>query len=166
MNLNQLQDLYEEMAGLETLLAEHERRGRLLSEELRALAEDVIPEAMERLGIEEFVTAAGHTLTVEKTLRASASKERAAGVFGWLRDNGHRAIIKRKVSVTLATDERGDALLNLLKEHDFDYSDVPEVNAQTLSKFVRLRMADGHDLPQDLLGIYLQRRAKLKVSKR
>ena len=165
MNLSDIEKLAGEMVELAAQIENKKAELAKLEEAHKDLSESTLVEAFDALDLREIVTSGGLPLVLEGTLRANASKDRLGPVAEWLRTNKHGALVKRAVTVNPPSDELGTKLLDLLKTHEFEFSDMPSVNAQSLSKFVRDTMAKGLDLPQDLLGIYYQRQVKIKGAK-
>lgn len=165
MKLSEIEALAAELEQLEAQIAAKADELARLQEAHKDLSESTLVEAFDALDLKEIVTSGGIPLVLEGTLRANASKDRLGPVAHWLRENKHGALVKRAVTVNPPSDELGTKLLELLKTHEFEFSDMPSVNAQSLSKFVRDTMAKGLDLPQDLLGIYYQRQVKIKGAK-
>lgn len=165
MRLSDIEPLAAQMADLASTIEKKEAELTVLREEHRALSEEVLVDAFDALDLKEIATASGLTLVLDGTLRASAAKDRLGPVAAWLRENRHAALVKRQVTVNPPSDELGEALCVILQSHGYEFSDMPSVNAQSLSKFVRETMAKGQDLPQDLLGVYYQRAVKIKERK-
>jgi hypothetical protein len=165
MKLTDLEPLAAEMQELQAKIEAAATALAVLQEEHRALSEEVLVDAFDSLDLREIATASGLTLVLDGTLRASASKDRLGPVAEWLRREKHGALVKRAVTVNPPTDELGEALVVILRSHNFEFSDMPSVNAQSLSKFVRETMAKGIYLPQDLLGVYYQCQVKIKGAK-
>ncbi|RKZ72469.1 MAG: hypothetical protein DRQ48_00225 [Gammaproteobacteria bacterium] len=147
---------------------EAEKRVRIKEQELkdakkaeRKISEELIPDLMDELGIEEFTTSAGIAVSVKENIRASISKDNAPAAFTWLRKNGHAGLIKRAITVIAKNDEQGTEIMGQLD--DYDVSDKAAVHAGTLSAWVREKLAAGEDIPMDLLGVFRQRISKVKV---
>lgn len=165
MNLSEIEPLAARMQELQAQIDAKNTELAVLQEEYRSLSEEVLVDAFDALDLKEIATASGLTLVLDGTLRANASKDRLGPVAEWLRQNRHEALVKRAVTVNPPTDELGTQLLAVLQALKYEFSDMPSVNAQSLSKFVRETMGKGVDLPQDLLGIYYQRQVKIKGAK-
>lgn len=159
-SLEDLTRLAERQASLEDSVVHLEQALKVAKQELSLVAETAIPEAMEELQLVIFSTNTGLTVEVENVLQAGLSKDRKQEALAWLRANGHAALIKRELTVMARDDEQGQELAELLAE--YDVSDMPSVHPQTLKKFVRERLAEGEDIPQDLFGVFFQRKAKVK----
>ena len=157
--MHELALLAEQQAAAEVEVAEAEAALKARKEELRIISEETIPEKMEAVGLTTLKTETGLTIKIDDTIRANISKDNTARAMAWLREHGHQFLIKRTLTVIASDDEQGDELASLLD--GYDVADMPKVNAQSLSKFVREMLAEGEDVPQDLFGVYRQRKAKV-----
>lgn len=158
-SLEDLSRLAERQASLEDSVVHLEQALKVAKQELDLVATVAIPEAMEELQLTTFSTNTGLTVEVENTIQAGLSKDRKMEAIAWLRAHAP-GLIKREFAIIARDDEQGQELAELLAE--YDVSDMPSVHPQTLKKFVRERLADGEDIPQDLFGVFFQRKAKVK----
>jgi hypothetical protein len=164
--LSQLQTLAEDQALAEKEVRAAERALAKAEERLKDLSERQIPELMDKIGVEEFKTASGLSITVRETIRANIPKDRAEEALKWLTDNGHGSLIGRVISVALHRGEDDKArMLHQLLDDKFEVDEKQGVHAQTLSAFVRERLREGAELPTDLLGVHRQRVSKVALPK-
>ena len=150
---------------------ELERRienGELLLEQLknkrRIISEIELPDAMSEIEMKELVLKDGSRLKVEAYYSASIPKDRQGEAFEWLRKNGHGSLVKHDVTCSFGKeqDDLAAGLMEILREHKFEFSDKEAVNAQTLKAFVREQVEDGAALPLDLLGAHIGQRTIIK----
>lgn len=162
--LSQLQALADQQWEAEKLVEQKQRELNTAQEQLRDLAERQIPEAMDACGLETLQTRSGLHLSVKETIRASIPKAKAAAAFKWLRDHGHEALIKRTVSVQFGKgeSEQAEEALQELSAHGWNANDDQRVHPQTLAAFIREKLENGEDVPQEVFGVHRQRVAKLK----
>jgi hypothetical protein len=162
--LAQLTRLAEAQAAAAARVAELEGELLAAKETLKDFSEKQVPELMDQIGIAEFRTTSGLFIKVEETIRASIPKAKARLAFGWLKENGHAALIKRVVSVAFGAgeDEKADELLQKLAD-GYEPEDNAAVHPSTLSAFVRESLREGHEIPLDLLGVHRQRVAKIDI---
>ncbi len=138
--------------------------------ELQRVAEQDLPEAMDKIGMKKFELTDGTKIDISTFYNASIPAERKPEAFAWLDENGHGGLIKTEVEVKF---ERGE--LEIAKEfmtfiRGFNQlSNEPEllqnVHFQTLRGFVREQVESGATLPQDLFGVFIGRKAKIKTPK-
>ena len=101
---------------------------------------------------------------VKESIRASLPEENTRRAYAWLKEQGEDGIVKNTVTIEFSRneDERAEALIKeLLQRGDFEVSNKKSVNAQTLSKFVRDRLAAGEDVPEDIFTVFRQSVAKI-----
>lgn len=145
----------------------YEEKAKLAKEELTRVTNVALPEAMAACRLASFATADGHTVVVKDVVSANIPKTRLAEACDWLRTNGHGDLIKRKLAVALGRGQ--DALASkavaALGKLGLAVADSVEVNHQTLSAFVRERTEAGIAVPDDLLGVFRGRVAKVEEPK-
>ena len=166
--LAQLQRLADQQAQQAAEVAELEAKLTRAKEALRITAENLLPEALDRVGIAEFKTSSGLVISLKEQVRCGITEERAQKAFEWLREHGRGALIKRRIAFDFGTGEedRVDKLVELLERNEFsEFDDKQAVNPQTLGAFVRNALAEGLDIPLDLFGVFRQRVAVLGLDK-
>lgn len=131
---------------------------------LVALQEQVMPELMAEAGQEELTTADGLKVSLKEMIRGQPTQENQGSAFAWLRDNGQGGIIKSKVQADLgkADPDRVDAALKALAGVGIPAVTREEVHWQTLGALVREMLAQGQEVPLDLLGVTVWRQAVVK----
>lgn len=136
-------------------------------EEAQAKSDDIsqqqIPQLMETIGIEEFTTTSGVKLSIKDILRAAPPAARRPEAYKWLEDNGFGDLIKRNIVVGFGRGEE-DAAASLVQELDgkgLRTKDEIKVEAQTLKKWVKDRLAAGEAVPMDLFGVRQFKQAKI-----
>lgn len=134
-------------------------------EELRKLAEQQLPEAMENAGISEYTTTTGISVEVKEKVRGSLPAENKAKGFAWLEEKGFGGLIESKVVVPFGRDELSEANAlceRLQKECRIAVVDR-SVHHARLDGFIREQLTQGKDIPLDIFGVYRQRVAKVEV---
>lgn len=123
-----------------------------------------LPELMKEAGQLRLKTLDGVQLTLEEQVRASLPKDRMIEALAWLRSNGHGAVIKNVVSASFGKGEEAQAekAAAVLQRNNFHPERRETVHPQTLAALVREMLADGTDVPLDLLGVHLQTEVKMK----
>jgi len=139
-------------------------------EALRKVSEEELPEFMQNvIGAKEITLRDGRKVEVGEVVRAGITKARQAEAFKWLRENGHKRLIKHiiKLEFTKGEDEKATTLTELLKKHGYEADDAESVHAQTLGAFVREKLEEGTlpDEALELLGVHRQNVAKITVKK-
>lgn len=139
-----------------------------LSEQLRLIVENDLPQAMDALELEEFKLSNGRKITIAESFHPNISGAHQEEAFQWLRDHGHDGIIKREVKVEFGKGE--DKIANYLLRNLRRYKSLSEnsikdrenVHAQTLKAFVREMIESGEDIPMEVFGIHIRRIASIK----
>tara|TARA_R100000781_G_scaffold106685_1_gene70744 strand:- start:579 stop:1184 length:606 start_codon:yes stop_codon:yes gene_type:complete len=165
-------DLEQEIVDLEKLLKEKKQN-------LTKLAEQDLPDLMQELNIKDFTLNNGAKCEVEEITSGSipsasaimrAKPEdrpelevRQQQCFDWLRSNNAGSMIKSNVEVQFGKDEDKacNEFTKELRERNMFYSRATGVHHRTLNSFIKERLADGKDVPNDLFKLYVGRKAKL-----
>lgn len=134
---------------------------------VRSFSTKQIPDLMEDLDMASYTTTSGMEIKIKETIRANLPKGRLDAGLEWLRDNGHGGVIKSSVVVPFATgdDDAAMHLVDRLEGESIACTFEEKVNPQTLSAMVRALLADGEVVDFELLGVFTQRVAKLKMKK-
>ena len=130
---------------------------------LADLAEKQIPELMDSLNMVTFTTTGGLKIHVKEAIRASIPKKHLAEALAWLRKNKHEKLIKRTLSIVPRSDDDAETLADYFRNAGFEFSDDPKVHPQTLGAFVREKLENGEEIPDDLFGVFRQRVAKIQL---
>lgn len=171
--------LAQRMVQLEAEVADAEKAFDDAKERLRLIAEDALPKAMEKAGVERFDLVGGRRISVGIVWRASiaandrikdpverdAAYRRRDAWFAWLREKELDDVIKRVVGVEFGRgkDAVAAALAADLRKRfpGAKLVDRPDVNAQTLLALVREQARRGVKFP-DELGVSRVSRAKIE----
>lgn len=165
-----MSDLMEQLAQLARSQVEAERKVeeqelalKRAEAELRNINETLIPELMERLGLEEYRTADGIHVRVREDIRASLTKTHLNEGVRWLREHGHERLIKNVFSLMAGDEADAHEIRRQLTELSLEFSENPSVHPSTLSAWVREQLANGVDIPMDTFSVHRQRVAKVAI---
>jgi len=124
-----------------------------------------IPSLMDEIGMASFKLESGAQVSVETKITASIAKKNQAEAFKWLKDNGHESLIKNDVTVSFGKgeDKKADKLTAQLEKKNLQVKRKTSVHAQTLGAFVREQLAEGEEVPMDLLGVFEIKQTKITV---
>jgi hypothetical protein len=163
--LAQLSELAEEQQRRASAVNKAEEDLKFAQSELRKVAEEMIPELMITLGIEEFTTISGLKISIKEQYRASIRADFKNAGYAWLRENGHAAIIKRvvKVQFGMGEDEMAQKAIDALEEQFLPVEDSNSIPWQTMARLAKDMREDGQDLPEELFSVHLQRISKIKI---
>lgn len=162
--LKEITELALKQASLEAAVEEAKAALKRAEADLAKVQEDLLPEAMKRVGLQEFKLLDGRKVTTKLETYASISKDHEAEAFAWLIENGHGPIIKNQIVAAFGTDEfaRADEMAALLQEHGFAFGRSRAVHPQTLKAFVAEEMRKPEPtLPQKTFGVFQKNVAKI-----
>jgi hypothetical protein len=173
--LRQLTDLVDQAAEFEERVEEVERELKAQQKGLHRLVNELIPDLMAEIGIDEITTQEGVSVSIRDYYGATLSKGRNETEAGhvtrrnhamqWLRANGHAGIIKNELKATLKEDEGSYALriIQHLKEQwGVTMENNENIHPQTLKAFVKEQTETGSDLPMDLFRVTIHKQAKIR----
>lgn len=164
--LAQISAMAERQVEAEAAVAEAERILELRTKELKAISEDALPDLMDAAGMTEVTTKSGHKVKLDENIFASISKERAPAGLAWLIANGHRALIKDefKVQFPRGSEEQAAEFEKLVAQYEklANVAHTTSVHPSTLTSWVREQLAEGADIPLDVLGVTRRRVTKIK----
>jgi len=178
MNLNDLQqdepenkDSLYQMRCLAEAMIVYQLRIKELEDEvvdhkkkLKALEEVELPDLMLGVGMKSFELRTGEGVTIKEIVAASINKANEAKAFGWLKGHGHGDLIKNVIKLNFGKgqEKQADHIIRELLEKGYDPRQTKSVHTQTLSAFVREQLAAGVEIPEELLGVYVGRKAIIK----
>lgn len=136
---------------------------------LKDISERTIPTLMKSLGLKEFKTAGGFTITIKEQLRVSVPKHRAQEAVEWVEANGGADLVKRAFHISFGRDEESWAAKF---ERDLKQRKKPvnvsrsnKVEPSTLKAFLEGKLKAGVDVPLDKFGGFLQEQAIVDLPK-
>lgn len=159
-----LGDLANDLYLADLKLLEAQEKVREAQSTVNSIAEQQIPELMDRLGLSSFETKSGVKLSVKDVIRTSIPKARRQEAYTWLDEHGQGDLIKHNVTVSFGRAE-GKEASKLIKELDSQgllVKDDQKVEPSTLKKFVGDRLKEGAQIPMDLFGASQFRKAKIE----
>lgn len=158
--------LAEQQLAIESAIEIAEAKLKDLGNQLRAIAEVALPEAMRAIGVKAFALANGGKVTIKEEVYCSVRKDVEGRAFAWLRENGHGDIIKSNVEVRFGSgdDEKAVRLVAVLEREGFDnFGQKTSVHPGTLKAFAKEQLAEGRPLPDDLFSVAPINRAVIKL---
>lgn len=155
---------------------------KMAKEALAAIARDALPTAMATLGLAEITLSTGDRVQVRDNyvcgqLDDGPSKDTGRPLterleaLKWLDTHGHGDIARRVITLTLGAKSEAleQDLLRLLAQHrqanQFMVDHRKTVPWNTLAAFCREQIKQQQDPPMDVLGVSVQRSAKITRSK-
>jgi hypothetical protein len=162
--LAQITNTVRELREAQADVASCEAMLKAAQERVRGLTEMTLPQLMDEAKQRELVTSDGWRVTRSEAVRAGISADNMPAAVAWLNAHGAGSIVKHEVTLRFGKGEeqRQAEALGVLREHHFAPSDKMSVHPQTLGALVREKLAEGVELPLELLGIYIQPIIRLK----
>jgi hypothetical protein len=165
--LSRVSSLAIELTNLEEQIEKRQLELDSLAEQLKAVREYKLPEAMAEVGLSEFKLKNGAKVTVKSYYAGKIDDENRGECFSWLREKGHDGIIKHEINVALGKGDDGVAkeIAEFLKTLGMTFSDKESVHYQTLAAFIREQVEGGEPFPMDLFKAFVGRKAKVTQPK-
>lgn len=166
--LDELSQLAQKLSESKKQLEKMELAVKEKKESIKKLEEELIPEALQSVGLTEVTLKSGAKVGYERVFFASISEENNPAAIKWLKDNGYAALVKTQVAMNFGAglEEQVDHKLleNFLTENEIEFNEKSGVHSQTLKAFVRQRIPFEEDvanavpadkkLPRDIFGVY------------
>lgn len=168
--LEKIRHFGEQQRKLMRAIADLENNLSLTKDKLRRIMEQDLPEAMDEVGMTTFTLDDGTKINVKPFYAASIPPERKDEAFDWLKEHDFDGLIKADVMVSFGKGEFeiAQSFLNFIRGFN-EKAISPEykehVHWQTLRKFVQEQIESGSPLPLDMFGVFVGRKAELKMPK-
>lgn len=148
-------------------LADIMKMAELVKKEIQDLETHELPQVMSEIGMKKYTLSDGTEVEVKDVVSAGTVKPTHTEVLNWLREHGHSGLIKSHVSVEFdrGHEQEANLLVSELEEQGQTVTIENGVHAMTFSAWAREQLAQGTDLPLELLGIWVGKRAKMKLPK-
>ena len=165
IDLERLVTLSNSMTEKERKVEELEEELRRAKQDLRDVQEEQIPDIMMELGVTDVTLSDGRKLTIKEDLHCKIADKNRKEAHDWMIENGFGDIIKNQVVVNVETgnQEALNSLLGILSNNQYeDYSLKNNIHFQTLKKFVKENIEAGVDIPLNLFGVFMSKKAQIK----
>ena len=161
--LSSIAQLVSTQVALESDVAAMEARLDEQKDKLRNLSENTIPEAMMAIGLSEMKLASGEAVSIKKFYSASISADKQYQALDWLRKSGNGDIIKNNVTCQFGKgeDDIAGLLVQELQKKGLQPEQKTFVHPMTLKSFVKDRIENGQELPQELFGVFVGNKTKI-----
>lgn len=126
-----------------------------------------IPALLDAAGLASVEASDGTRVSVVESLYASIPKKNKADAARWLRQHGQGGVIKRTLSTPVDDDGVYDRVVEALEAAGVStYAMVEDMNTGTVKAIIKELLGEGVDVPLELFGAYLERRARLEPAGR
>lgn len=161
-------ELAEEQLKTEKAIETLEKSLDDVRKHLTDVREKLLPDLLLEHGIADIRLKNGARVTVEKIVCASIKNSHRDKAFRWLESKGFGALVKASLVVKAEKGEEGggkiDKLVETADELGLEAKKTEEVHPQTLKAFVSEQIEKGAELPQDLFGVFIVNRTKIKTT--
>jgi|TARA_R110000824_G_scaffold263176_4_gene451845 hypothetical protein len=163
----ELRQLCEQLVQLRDLEEKATEALKGIKASLRKYTRELVPDAMDELGMQALTTSNGVDITISDDLHVHITEAKKPEAFNWLRDNNHEDIIKNQVVVSFNKNEDNvaGAFYSDAVSGGHDVQRKETVHNGTLRAFVRDMRAKGIQIPVDTFGVYEGRIAKISSYK-
>lgn len=160
----ELNKLVKELTEAEEAVKKAESELKRAKEAWDDVATHRLPAKMDELGLASFTPSdGGKPIRIKEIIRASIPKHNQLEAFAWLEANGFEYLIKHELTTALGKGEAETAakVRDALRKLRVPLKEKRGVHASTLSAFAKQMLDEGEFIPQDLLGVFRQRVAKV-----
>lgn len=164
--MGDLSKLADRQMDLEAKVATIEERLKEAKLQLRSVQEDQFPDALSSARVSEFTTDNGLHVKVKNDMKLSITEARREAVHAWLRANDLAGLIKVEVGVLFSKDQEEEAiqLAESLTLKGYTVAQAEKANTSSVKAAVRGMMAEGREVPLQLLGGFETRKTIIKVT--
>lgn len=156
--------LAEQQLTLETEVDQIEDVLKVKKAELRRIQENVLPDAMMAANVRDFTLGNGAKITIKEDISISVPKKRMDEITGWLRDEGHEAMIKNEILVAFppGTDNMVGEVRGKAEELGLTTLAITTVHSATLKAMIKRAREDGKlNKELEFFGAYAWRKTIL-----
>lgn len=157
--------LCEQYAQTEKAIDQADQLKKELTAMKEKLSYELIPQAMQQLGLQTLELKTGEKIAIKPLLRVTPKVEDRPVVYQWLRDNGFGDLVKNEISASFGKGE--DAKAENFKQEVIKLGLLPKqvekVEPSTLRAFVNEQVVEKgrDDLPLDKFGAFIGQQTKI-----
>ena len=153
-----------EQVALEHDIEGHEERLADLKRRLDELRDKTLSDLLLSVGITDVKLASGQRVTVNRMVFASIKGDAREKAIAWLEKSGFGSLVK---STLIVDAEKGGGekikkLTEMAEKLGLSATEKSDVHPQTLKAFVAEQLEKGSDIPQDMFGVHVVNRVKIK----
>lgn len=144
---------------LESEIADAEALLKQKQAELARILEEDLPEAMNRIGMSEFVLSNSQRVTLKRIIAGAIPKDGFDKAEAWLVKTNNDGIVKYDISMKFGKKQKDLAikLIKMIKENfpQMSPDQKKTIHHQTLQAFIREQIKLlGQEFPRDLFGVF------------
>lgn len=164
--LGEVGELARKQMMIEDEIERLEEQLKAKKQELQTIATKTLPDAMTKVGLDEFKLTNGAEITVSPFYSVSLKDENKEKALAAMRKAGYGSLIKHGFEVDFPSGQDKAATQfkkSLQKDHRV-FSESEGIHAQTLKKFIRSVVEDGNPKKIDLslFNAFIGRKASIK----
>jgi len=162
--MQEITGLAEKQLRLEQEVVEAQDRLTALNEQLEKVRDDLLPQAMARVGMKKFTLLDGSSITIKDEIFASIRSGKIEAAAAWLDEIGCGDALKDEVNVKFARGQvdLSKKVLALAAELGVTATEKLSVHAMTLKALIREQREKGREFPEDLFAIHDKQKAVIK----
>lgn len=166
-DLKAVADLVRQQLVLERRIEDLEDELKRAQQNLAKISQEILPEALAEHGLSELKMEDGSKITVSQFIQAHISKEKQEDAFDWLREHNFDDLIKNVVSLEFGKGEDDHArdVMETLTNRGYWPQNKQSVHPSTLKAFVKEQVEKGAEIPSDLFGVFIGKKAVIKKGK-
>jgi hypothetical protein len=166
-DLKAVADLVRQQLVLERRIEDLEDELKRAQQSLAKISQEILPEALAEHGLSELKMEDGSKITVSQFIQAHISKEKQEEAFDWLREHDFDDLIKNVVSLEFGKGEDDHArdVMETLTNRGYWPQNKQSVHPSTLKAFVKEQVEKGAEIPSDLFGVFIGKKAVIKKGK-
>ena len=165
VHIDKISDIANEQVAKKAELVQLEDDVKRTKKEYIQISQVDLPEAMQSVGMASFTLENGSSISVKDQMRASLPTKNRAEVANWLKEHGAGSLIKDTVVIEFQKGEnsRAEELIDLLVDNGFsNFHEDISINTGSLKALAKEKLAQGEDIPLELMGIFLYQESIIK----
>ena len=136
-----------------------------IKDKVRKMSEEIIPEAMQQLNLQQLKLDNGVKISIVDNVYAHISEEKKPKAYDWFRGNGLGSIIKSEVGVQFDKTQDSDAvaLKERLISEGLPVTHKESIHPSTLKSTIKELVQKGIDVPDDTFNIFIGKKTKIQI---
>jgi len=160
-DLKSLSAMVTRLKNIEKSIKDQEADIEKLKKVQKMLSMEMIPAAMESLGLSALSLDDGTALEVKPFYSAKIPDEKIVEAYNWLRKENLDSLIKVTANFGTLTNEQKVRVLKALDKIKVTCAMTEGIHHATLKALVRERTESGKPMPHDLFGVFVGKSTKL-----
>lgn len=168
IDLNEVKDvakLCEQLSQTENAIDQTDQLKKELTDMKEKLSYELIPQAMQELGLQTLQLKTGEKIQIKPLLRVTPKVEDRPVVYQWLRDNGFGDLVKNIISASFGRGEdvKAEDFKKEVEKLGLMPKQEEKVEPSTLRAFVNEQVVEKgrDDLPLDKFGAFIGQQTKI-----